>query len=311
MNRFKADLALLLAALIWGTAFVAQKTANASMPPILFVGCRFTLSALMLAPLAWAETRRRGALPAARDWRLGALVGLCLFGSVTLQQIGMLTTTATNAGFLTALYVAMVPAVMWIASRHRPSLAVAAACAVSLAGAWLLAGRGGGSGWNGGDLIVLVSDIFFAVQIILVPRFLARGDRPLLLSFLQYAVSGIGGFALSLAFEPFDLAGIAAAAPAILYAGLLSGGVAFTLQIVAQRHTPAAEAAIIMSLESVFAALAGAWLLGDRLSGRGIAGCALILAGVLLVQLAPLWRRNPLAAAESSPQDASPETDRG
>jgi drug/metabolite transporter (DMT)-like permease len=310
MNRFRADLSLLVAALIWGTAFVAQKTANQSMPPILFVGCRFTLSALLLAPLAWFETRRLGASPASADWRLGGLVGLCLFGSVALQQVGMLTTTATNAGFLTALYVPLVPLVLWLSTRKLPSLAVATACAVSLAGAWLLAG-GGAGGLNRGDLIVLASDLFFAVQIILVPRFLATGDRPYLLSFIQYAVSGIGGFALAASFEPFDTAGIASAAPSILYAGAVSGGIAFTLQIVAQRHTPAAEAAIIMSLESVFAALAGAWLLGDRLSFGGIAGCVLILTGVLLVQLAPLSRRNPLAAAKAAPQDASPENDRG
>jgi len=223
----------------------------------------------------------------------------------------MLTTTATNAGFLTALYVAMVPVVMWAVSRHRPSLAVIAACAVSLAGAWLLAGKSGAAGWNRGDALVLAADVFFAVQIILVPRFLARGDRPMLLSFLQYAVSGVAGLALSPIFEPFDGSGIKAAYAEILYAGLLSGGVAFTLQIVAQRHTPAAEAAIIMSLESVFAAIAGAVLLGDRLSGRGVAGCVLILAGVLLVQLAPLWRRTPLAAATRVPQDVSLKTDRG
>jgi len=134
---------------------------------------------------------------------------------------------------------------------------------------------------------VIFSDIFFALQIILVARFLRKGNRPFLLSFLQYLVSGVIGLVIGALVEPVEISGILAAGPAILYAGLLSGGVAFTLQIIAQRHTPAAEAAIIMSLESVFAAIAGAVMLGDRLQTNGIIGCVLILAGVVLVQLVP------------------------
>jgi drug/metabolite transporter (DMT)-like permease len=287
MNRLKADLSLLLAALIWGTAFVAQKYANETMPPVLFVGCRFILSALLIAPLALWETRKIAQPLARRDWSYGIQIGLCLFASVAGQQIGMVTTTATNAGFLTALYVVMVPVIAWLMHRHAPSWSVVGACCVSLLGAWLLAGKGSVGGWNGGDLLVVFSDIFFALQIILVSRFLRKGDRPILLSFMQYLVSGIVGLALGILLEPVHIAGILAAGPAILYAGLLSGGVAFTLQIVAQRHTPAAEAAIIMSLESVFAAIAGALVLGDRLQTGGIIGCVLILAGVVLVQLVP------------------------
>jgi drug/metabolite transporter (DMT)-like permease len=173
-----------------------------------------------------------------------------------------------------------------------------------LAGAWLLEQGGESTAWGLGDALILFSDIFQALQIILVERFLARHSRPLLLSFLQYAVITVLAFSGALAFEPISLAGIWAVMPSILYAGVLSGGVAFTLQIVAQRQTPAAEAAIIMSLESVFAALSGAWLLGDRLALTGMIGCALILAGVLLVQLVPLLRRNNLEPEPSPPQDA-------
>jgi drug/metabolite transporter (DMT)-like permease len=288
MVRLKADLSLLLAAFIWGTAFVAQKTANDSIGPLLFVGCRFALSALLLAPLAWVEHVRAPVTVTAGDYRLGLIVGLSLFGGMAMQQIGLLTTSATNAGFLTAIYVVMVPFLAWLVTRETPRRPVVIACAVSLAGAWLLEWKGEGPDWHGGDLWVLASDLLYALQIILVGHFLRRANRPYLLSFLQYAVTALIGLALAALFEPVSLDGIRQAGPAILYAGLLSGGVAFTLQIVAQRHAPAAEAAIIMSLESVFAALAGALLLGDRLGPGAYAGCALILLGVILV---PLWSR--------------------
>jgi drug/metabolite transporter (DMT)-like permease len=304
MARVRADLSLLLAAFIWGTAFVAQKSAIGTIGPLLFLSCRFLISTALLAPLALGESRRRGDAMTSSDWKLALGVGLSLFGGMAIQQIGIVSTTATNAGFLTAIYVVMVPVVGWALHRNRPSLTVVVSCCVSLAGAWLLEQGAETSSWGMGDALVLVSDIFQAVQIILVERFLARRSRPLLLSFLQYAVITVLALAGALAFEPIVPAGIWAVMPEILYAGVLSGGVAFTLQIVAQRHTPAAEAAIIMSLESLFAALAGAWLLGDRLGPTGLFGCALILAGVLLVQLVPLLRRKPLEPEAAPPQDA-------
>lgn len=306
MARLRADLSLLLAAFIWGTAFIAQKNAVESIGPLLFLGCRFLLSTLMLAPMAMIESRRRTDDLRPSDWRLALMVGLSLFAGMAGQQIGIVSTTTTNAGFLTAIYVVLVPVVGWALHRSKPRLAVVASCAVSLAGAWMLEQGGEVQPWGFGDVIILVSDIFQALQIILVERFLARHSRPLLLSFLQYAVIAALSFPLAFAFETVSWDGIVTAGPSILYAGLLSGGIAFTLQIVAQRHTPAAEAAIIMSLESVFAALAGAWLMGDRLGLSGYAGCGLILAGVLLVQLAPLLRRNALEPASTPPQDAPP-----
>ena len=305
MERLRADLSLLLAAFIWGTAFVAQKTAVGSIGPLLFLGCRFLLSVLLLAPMAWAESRRRTDRLSRSDWKLAVTVGLSLFAGMALQQMGIVTTSTTNAGFLTAIYVVMVPIVVWILTRHMPRVVVIIACCVSIAGAWLLEQGGAAQPWGKGDMLIVLSDLPQALQLILVERFLARHNRPLLLSFVQYGVIAVAALALAFAFEPISWQAINQVMPAILYAGLLSGGVAFTLQIVAQRHTPPAEAAIIMSLESVFAALAGAWIFGDRLGPAGYAGCVLILAGVLLVQLLPLLRRNRLEPAEPPQQDAS------
>jgi len=309
--RLKADFSLLAAAAIWGTAFVAQKTAAAHVGPLLFVGCRFLLSALLLAPLAWNEARRPVPRLAPGDRRLNVFIGLCLFATMALQQIGMETTTATNAGFLTAIYVAIVPLVAWLVIGAKPRLTVAVACALSLAGAWLLERNGTARGWNPGDLWIMLSDLFSALQIVLVGIFLRRNNRPYLLCVTQYALTATLGLAFGLWREPVAPAALSAALPAILYAGLLSGGVAFTLQIVAQRHTPPAEAALIMSLESVFAALAGAVVLGDHLRFSGFAGCTLILLSVVLVQAVPQRRRISLEPARVAPQDTLPESDAG
>jgi drug/metabolite transporter (DMT)-like permease len=293
MTRLRADALLLLCALIWGTAFVAQKSGNASMGPAWFVCARFAVSALLLAPLAWHEARGRGRAAAAgrSALALALAIGLCVCGGATLQQLAMATTTATNGGFLTAVYVAFVPFVVWLVAGTPPRPAVLAACAVTVAGAWLLAGQGRVVAWAPGDVILLVSDLVWALHITLVARFLGRFNRPFLLCFVQYAVTAAGAAAIGFFSAAPSLDGLRAALPAILYAGIASGGIAYTLQIVAQRHAPAAEAALIMSLESVFAALAGAILLHERLGAVAAAGCVLILLGAVMVELAPALRR--------------------
>lgn len=291
MNRLRADLLLLLTAFIWGTAFVAQKDANQSMGPITFVGARFLLSALALLPLVAYEARRAAAPLARLDWLQAGLVGLCLFAGACLQQVGLLTTTATNAGFLTALYVVIVPFMLWTLTRRRPRLLVLAACGVSILGAWLLADDGTARHWSLGDVLVTLADFAWALAIVVIGLFLERSHRPFFLSFAQYAITAVLALAAGLLLEPFRTDGVGAALPAILYAGLLSGGVAYTLQIVAQKHTPPAEAALIMCLESVFAALAGAAMLHERLTGSAALGCALILLGVVMVEAGPALLR--------------------
>ncbi|HLW73630.1 MAG TPA: DMT family transporter [Gammaproteobacteria bacterium] len=287
MNRLRADLLLLLTAFIWGTAFIAQKDANQSMGPVSFVGARFLLSALALIPLVIYETRRQTVALSRDDWIQAGFVGLCLFAGASLQQLGLVTTTATNGGFLTALYVVIVPFMLWGVTRQRPRALVLAACGVSLCGAWLLTDDGEARHWSFGDLLVVLADFAWAIAIVLIGLFQQRTHRPFFLSFMQYAITAVLGLAAGLLFEPVSMPGLGSAMPAILYAGLLSGGVAYTLQIVAQKHTPPAEAALIMSLESVFAALAGAVMLGDRLTLPAALGCALILLGVVLVEAGP------------------------
>ncbi len=287
MNRFRADLCLLLTAVIWGTAFIAQKTANATMGQVSFVGARFALSALMVAPLAIREARRSTQAVTRRDVILATLLGLGLFTGSTLQQMAMMTASATNGGFLTALYVVLVPFASWILAGERIRGFVMLACVVSVSGAWLLTYTGEAHTWQQGDILLVVADVAWAFTISLTGLFLRHTQRIFFLAFTQYAITGVLGLAAGLVLEPATYEGWQAAMPSILYAGLVSGGIAFTLQIVAQRHTPAPEAALIMSLESVFAAIAGAMFLGERLTALAMVGCVLILCGVMTAEIGP------------------------
>ncbi|HEY3644766.1 MAG TPA: DMT family transporter [Gammaproteobacteria bacterium] len=297
MTRLRADMMLLLTAFIWGTAFIAQKDANHSMGPISFVGLRFLLSAIVLLPLALYESRRETAPLSRKDWLQAGLVGLCLCTGSCLQQAGLVTTSATNGGFLTALYVVIVPFMVWGLNRVRPRGLVLLACLVSVAGAWLLTDDGSARHWSFGDLLVVLADFAWALAITVIGDFLQRTHRPFFLSFAQYAVTTVLALGIGLCFEPISLPDIGSAAPAILYAGILSGGVAFTLSVIAQKYTPPAEASLIMCLESVFAALAGAVMLHERLTLTATLGCGLILLGVVMVEVGPMLMRRLRGAA--------------
>ena len=229
---------------------------------------------------------------------MAAGIGVLLFLGASLQQAGLATTSATNAGFLTACYVVLTPFVVWGLSRVRPRAIVLAAAAVSVIGAWLLATGGGpAEPPTVGDGLMLLADLAWAIIIAVTPIVLLRTERPLHLAFGQYAVCCGLAAGASAIFETARPAAFVAAAPAILFAGLLSGTVGYTLQIVAQRHTPPAEAALILSLESVFAALAGALWLGERLTAAGAAGCVLILMGAVVAEAAPALAAGKTARA--------------
>jgi drug/metabolite transporter (DMT)-like permease len=298
MSRLRADLLILLAAMIWGTAFVAQKAGLGGMGPLTFVGGRFAMSALLLTPLVRREAAAAPSL-SGRDWLLGGAIGAIMCAGAVIQQFGLITTSVTNAGFITTLYIGFVPFVAWAILRTRIRPLVLVAVAVALLGAWLLAGNGETGDLKIGDLLILVSALMFSLHIVLVSLFLKTVHRPFFLAFSQYAVTALVAGTAGLLLEPQSWSAAGAALPALLYTGLLSGGVGFTLQIVAQRYTPATEAALIMSLESVFAAIAGALLMGDRLTLAATAGCGLILSGVVMIEVIPALSRRPAGPAEA------------
>ena len=294
-SRLRSDALLLLAALIWGSAFVPQVIGMAHVGPLTFTATRFALGALVVAPLAWREWRslwRAGQAPGAAGLGWIGLLGTLMAAGAAMQQIGLLSTTVTNAVFLTALYVPLVPVLAWALLRQAPHWSVWPASLACLLGTWLLTGANL-STFSRGDAWVLASALPCAVHVLLVGRVANRLRGAFVLACGQFAVCAIVSGGLALAAEPISASALRLAAPAIAYTGLLSVGVAFTLQVVAQRHAHPADAAIIMSSETLFAAVFGAWLLGERLGPTGLAGCGLILAGIVLVQVLPLWRSAP------------------
>jgi drug/metabolite transporter (DMT)-like permease len=209
-----------------------------------------------------------------------------------MQQVGMLTTTVTNAGFLTALYIPLVPLLGWILLRHAPHWTTWLAAAGCVIGTWLLAGGAASSSpLKTGDWWVIASSVPWAAHVLFVGRAANRLHGAMLVACGQFVVCAALALLLGLAIEPVGAPGVRLALGAIAYAGVLSVGLAFTLQVVAMRHTRAADAAIVLSTETVFAAAFGAVFMGDRIGAAGIAGCALILASMLMVQLQLLvWR---------------------
>ena len=287
MSRLHADIALLFAAAIWGLAFVFQKSAMNHVGPLAFLAARSTVAALALAPLAVREARRGhgksglGFLPVA----VGG--GVAFFIAGWLQQAGLVTATVTNTGFLTALYVVITPFIAWAWSSRRPSQFVWPAVVLSAAGTWLLGG-GTLSAFSTGDLLVAISAVFWAAHVVITGS-AAQFRRPIGFTAVQFAIVAAlaGGSALLL--ETVTPTGFADAWLEIAYVGLLSSAVTFTLLTVALQHTPPSEAAVIVSTEVLFAALAAYLLLNEHLGAIGWVGAAMILSGTLLIQLGGTW----------------------
>lgn len=298
MSRLRADLLLLLAAFLWGTTFVAQKLASADIGPLLFVGCRFFISAVILAPFAyWERYRRKKSVTVSVKTlkkHLAPLYAVFLAG-VAAQQIAMQTTTVTNAGFLTGLYVLLTPFAAWAILRERPSAISWVAALLCLLGVFLL-GDGSLSRLTQGDWLAIFGAAMFAAHTVLITLIVVKSRAPLTLAFQQYTACALFGLFCAAIFETVELSLIFNVLPEILYAAVMSGAIAYTLQIVSQQHTPPSDAAVILSGEALFAALAGVWLMGDRLSWMGWTGCGLIFFAILTVQLAPYAKKYlPLA----------------
>ena len=289
-------LLILICTLIWGTAFLAQKSGAEHFGPLSLTCLRNLLATAFLATAIAIHDRFARA-----PWRMGrselvggTLSGLVLFGAMTAQQIGIESTTPGVSAFLTANYILFVPVLAWLTGRSKPGRAVIIGVVLALAGSYLISVRATDAVFaiGPGELWTLLCAVLFAVQIMVVDRFARKVD------IVRFSIVQL--FAAALFSAPFILlpselaraswSGFAAGLPALLYIGLLSSGVAYTLQNLGQARTPPALAAIIMSMESVFSALF-AWLLRDvTMPPRQILGCALVFAAVILAQL-PLLRR--------------------
>lgn len=291
MTRLRADLLLLLVALIWGAAFVAQKTALEHMGPAAFSALRFALSMIVILPLVLRERRRnrmdlRQSPATARD---AAVLALSFILGVLLQQYGVAESTVARSGFLTGLYVLFTPLIGAVFYRQKLSGWILPAAALAVAGVFFLSGGKEvltGS-FGRGEWLLLGCAAAWGAQVVVVGRLVMKTRTPFQLCFFQYAAAVAGAGLVALCAETTALSGILAAWRELLYAGVVSGGLAYTIQVIAQQYTPASDCAVICSAESVFAALAGVLLMGEFLTGMAIVGCLLIVIAILTVELAP------------------------
>ncbi|MBP6017007.1 MAG: DMT family transporter [Candidatus Promineofilum sp.] len=286
--RARANLLLLLTAVIWGFAFVAQRSSMAHIGPFTFNAVRFLIGGLALVPLMIVLDQRRAATQAPvvafgnRALLIGgALAGAVIFAAATFQQMGIASTTAGKAGFITSLYVVLVP-LLGLTLGHRPSAAVWAGALLAAVGLYFLTIEGGlRMAW--GDALVLVGAFLWAGHVLLIGH-LSPGTDPVKLAFLQFMACAALSTIAAVLTETTSMAALRAALAPILYAGIMSVGVGYTLQVIAQSHARAADAAILLSLEAVFAVIGGWLLLGEQLSLRALFGCALMLTGILISQ---------------------------
>lgn len=302
-KALRADLLMLLTAMIWGTAFVAQRLGMDHIGPFLFTGLRFLLGALVLMPLLLLHRRRLGEAStpgfAHRPLLLGGLLmGLALTVGINLQQVGLLFTSVTNSGFITGLYVIVVP-LLGLFIGQRAGLGIWLGALLAVFGMFLLS-VGENFQVASGDWLQLAGAFVWGLHVLLVGVFASRYD-PLRLSILQFLVCAVASLALALAFEPIVWEAIVAAAPAVLYGGCFAVAVGYTLQVVAQKDAIASHAAIIFSLEAVFAAIAGWLFLDELLTLKSYIGAGIMLAGMLLAQLWP-QRKAPAASVAASSQ---------
>lgn len=305
---------LLLTALIWGLSFVAQVQGMDAMSPMFFNATRFTLGAVCLLPLLWVRCGKKRAVDASETPKSAArripqtlipvICGLALFAASTAQQYGiMFGRSAGRAGFLTALYIVMVPLLAAIFLRRRIGASVVIAVALAVVGFYFLCITDGFGSLGPADWLLLGSALLFAVHILVIDETGSRID-PIVLSFGQFATTAALSWVGAIAEGSVDWTAVSQAWMPIVYAGVGSVGIAYTLQVVGQQWVPPTRASLILSLESFFSALGGALFLGETMTGRGYFGCALIFAGTLLAQM-------PVGTRSLSPSSDDDKTDFG
>ena len=280
---------MLLAAAIWGFAFVAQREGMETMGPFLFNAARFFIGSAVLFPLVWYLSKKNKT-PTNKETSTkklliaGTIAGLFLFLASSFQQVGIQYTTAGKAGFITGLYIFFVP-LIGIFFGQRTGSGTWLGAFIAVIGLYLLSINDDFSIARG-DLLQLICAVFFAAHILVV-GYVAKRMDPLKLSLIQYVVSGVLSFFIAIAIELITWQMIVDTAIPLLYAGVMSIGVGYTLQVIAQQHAKSSHAAIILGLEGAFAVLGGWLILDENLSTRGLIGCGLMLSGMFLSQLLP------------------------
>ena len=286
-STLRSDLLLLLSAIIWGMAFVAQRIGMDFVGPFTYTGVRFLLGGVSLIPLLYIfpySAPHTKSKPLSLFWQKwgGLLAGLLLCTGIGLQQYGLQFTSAGKTGFLTGLYVVLVP-VFGLVVRHKTGPGTWIGVILAVCGMYFLSITGNFQ-ISKGDILIIISTFFWAFHVLTI-GWLSPYNHPIKLSIQQFLTAGLISLVIAFIFETVKLSSIWQAAIPILYGGLFSVGIAFTLQVVVQKTAHPAHAAIIMSLETVFAAFGGWLLLDEHLSSRALFGCVLMLCGMLFAQL--------------------------
>ncbi len=296
--RWQANAALLVTAGIWGLAFVAQRVGMEYLEPFTFNGIRFLLGALSLLPLLWWQQHRKTVVEkrtaSFRVFGIGVIAGLILFLAASLQQIGIVDTTAGKAAFVTSLYIVLVP-LSGVLLGQRVEVSLWLGCLLSLLGLYFLCIREDFT-LSFGDFLVLVGAVFWTMHILWIDRF-ASQVQVLSLAVWQFTTCAILSLLVAVFTETITLAGIRGALSPILYGGIGSVGIAYTLQIVGQKRAEPTQASLILSLETVFAAIGGYFLLHEFLTSWELLGCVLMMIGMLVAQIPWLAWQNGFKSA--------------
>lgn len=283
-KQFKGTLALLLATAIWGSTFVAQSVGVEKIGPFTFLAIRCILAVAVLLPVIYFRNNDKflQILMDKRLWKVGAICGVALFVATALQQLGLMYTTAGKSGFITAMYIVLVP-IFGLFLKKKPPNSVLLSILIAAFGLYFLSGSGFTS-VNIGDVLTLGCAAAFAVQILLLDRF--AGDLDCVaLNMVQSLICAVISAIVTGFTETVVLADIVNCWLPLAYAGVLSMGVAYTLQIVGQRALDPSTASVLMSFESVFAAISGWLILHEKLSSTEILGCALVFIAILIPQI--------------------------
>ncbi len=281
--EIRGELILLLTALIWGMSFVSQRLGMQSMGPFGFNALRCALGSLAIIPLILISAKRDRAGLHVKESLIGGLVcGAVLFAGASLQQAGIVSTSAGNAGFITGVYVILVP-ILGLFLRRRASWPIWLGACLALSGLYFLSIKSGFS-MGRGDVLVLIGAFFWALHILVIGHWANRANA-LLLSSIQFMVCALLSLGLALPLEGLSLVAIQTTTLPLLYSGIVSIGIAFTLQIYGQKLAHPGRASIILSMESLFAALGGIFLLGESFTWRSILGSILILGGMIVAQI--------------------------
>ena len=294
MSKSNSIISALLCTFIWGTTFIAQDTGMELIGPYVFNGVRFLVGFFTLLPFYFLLEKKSTLIEISKNkknfFTLSILIGVFLFLGTALQQVALLYTDIANAAFFTIFYVPMVPIIVFFISKKKIHWSVWPSVTLCVVGGYFLTNFQDAT-VRLGDTLVIIGALFWSLHIIFIGRIIEKFNTPILIGLIQTFIVAIFSLILGFLFEEYNMLNILSQKIQILYAGILSGGIAFVLQIYAQKNISPAPSAIIFSLEGVFATIAAWIILSQILNFNNILGCSFILLGVLISQLLPEYKK--------------------